>query len=130
MPGPATPQAGYWKSRPRAPAVGTVLGPADAIAEGSGKEYKFGQGHSAFRMFVVRHGGEVFGYLNICPHYSSPLNIAEDQFMTDDGTSVMCRRHFALFNAATGLCFSGACVGNSLDTIPVAIRDGLLEISA
>lgn len=123
------PNLAYWTTRPRAPAPGTRLGPLSALGPEGTKEFVFGAGHSAFRMFVVNRGGQIRGYLNLCPHYSSPLNIKEDEFLSSDGTALMCRRHFALFRLEDGMCFSGACEGKMLDPVPVTVRDGEIEIA-
>ncbi len=119
----------YWRTRPRAPLPGTRLGPVSALGPEGTKEFVFGVGPSAFRMFVVYCEGRINGYLNLCPHYSSPLNIEDDKFLSPDGDALMCRRHFALFRIEDGMCFSGACVGKALDRIPVTLRDGEIEIT-
>jgi len=117
-----------WRTRAFAPAVGERLGPLDAVADGGAKEYVFGVGLNRFRMFVVRKGQRVFGYLNICPHYSLPLNHREDEFLTRDGDRIMCRQHLALFAIEDGRGLEGACDGRALDIIPVTVRDGELFI--
>ena len=117
-----------WRTRPNAPPPGTVLGPLDAIPEGRSKEYTFGPGIMAFRMFVVRKGDEVFGYLNICPHYSLPLNHRPDEFVTRDGTRIRCTQHRALFRIEDGACLDGACEGRALDPVPVTVQDGQLVL--
>ena len=119
----------YWRTRPRAPATGTVLGPLAEIAVGAAREYVFGQGPSAFRMFVVRlDGDDLRGYLNLCPHYSLPLNKAPHDFLSADGQALLCSRHFALFRKDDGLCTSGACDGERLDPVPVSLEGGMLVI--
>lgn len=119
----------YWKTRPRAPQPGTRLGPISALGPDGTKEFVFGAGPSAFRMFVVYHDGRLNGYLNLCPHYSSPLNVRDDEFLSTDGTHLMCRRHFALFRIEDGMCVSGACIGKLLDKVPVILSDGEIEIA-
>jgi nitrite reductase/ring-hydroxylating ferredoxin subunit len=123
-----TPQPDLWKKRPFAPAVGAVLGPLEAIGDGEAKEYTFGVGIAAFRMFVVRRGEGVFGYVNQCPHYSLPLNHRPDRFLTRSGDKIMCTQHLALFRIEDGACLDGACEGRSLDPVPVAVRDGQILI--
>jgi nitrite reductase/ring-hydroxylating ferredoxin subunit len=119
-----------WTRHPYAPAVGTELGPADAIPDGQGREYVFGPDHEAFRMFVVRRGHEVFGYVNVCPHFSLRLNYRANQFTTRDG-EILCSMHFALFRLDDGVCIDGACPGRALDPVPVAIAPGgVLHIAA
>ena len=117
-----------WRTRPFAPAVGARLDPLDAVEDGSAKEYVFGVGLNRFRMFVVRKGQRVFGYLNLCPHYSLPLNHRADEFLTRDGDRIMCRQHLALFAIEDGRGLEGACEGRGLDVIPVSVRAGEMII--
>ena len=124
---PADPTA--WLRHAHAPSPGAELGPVDAIPDGQGREYVFGPDHDAFRMFVVRRGLEVFGYLNICPHFSLRLNYRANQFTTRDG-EILCSMHFALFRFDDGVCLEGACPGRSLDPVPVEVTpDGTLRIA-
>lgn len=118
-----------WRTRPNAPLPGTPLFPLDAIPAGCAREVRFGRGRSAFSMFVVRlEDGGVRAYLNLCPHFSLPLNHAPDAFL--HGGDILCRQHFALFRADTGACFSGACEGRSLTAIPIRVSaEGLLTIA-
>ena len=117
-----------WMARPQAPAVGTVLGLMDHFVDGSGREFVFGAGLNAFRMLVVRQGSRVFGYVNLCPHYSLPLNVRADEFLSRDGTRIMCRRHLAIFAIEDGQCIEGACVGSVLDKVPLQI-DALGQVA-
>ena len=121
-------RAPTWRLRPRAPMPGTVLGPAAAIADGEGREYRFGAGPSAFSMLVVRRGEAVRGYLNLCPHFSLPLNARAGQFTDPERGLVMCFNHFALFRFEDGACIEGACEGEALDPVPVEIVEGLIRI--
>jgi nitrite reductase/ring-hydroxylating ferredoxin subunit len=122
-------QSAYWLTRPLAPAPGTVLGRCDDVPPDGSKEFVFGSGPGAFRMFVVRNGVNWFAYLNLCPHYSLPLNVRPDEFLSRDGTRIMCRRHLAIFRMEDGLCIDGACSGSTLDAIPVSVDPaGMLKI--
>jgi nitrite reductase/ring-hydroxylating ferredoxin subunit len=118
----------YWRLRPRAPSPGTVLGPLDEIPEGKGREYVFGRGKSAFSMFVVRRGPEVWGYLNICPHFSLPLNYRAGEFMNEEGSLIRCSMHFAEFRIEDGYCVAGAAESCFLDPVPVEVMEGLVRI--
>ena len=124
-----TPDPELWKKRPYAPQPGQVLGPFDEIPDGRAKEYIFGVGVNAFRMFVVRQGSEAYGYVNQCPHYSLPLNHRPDQFLSRSGDKIMCTQHLALFRIEDGACLDGACDGRALDPVPVVVRDGQLSIA-
>lgn len=110
-----------WEGRPYAPEHGTLLGSLDDIADGACREYSFGLGIHAFRMFVIRRGTLAAAYLNLCPHYSLPLNHRDGEFLTRDGNRIMCRQHLALFDIDTGQCLDGACEGQGLIAIPVTV---------
>jgi nitrite reductase/ring-hydroxylating ferredoxin subunit len=81
----------------------------------------FGRGKSAFSMFVIRKGSQVWGYLNICPHFSLPLNYRAGQFMNEDATLIRCSMHFAEFRIEDGFCVSGAAENCYLDPVPLHI---------
>jgi nitrite reductase/ring-hydroxylating ferredoxin subunit len=117
-----------WRLRPRAPLPGTVLGPLEEIPDGAAKEYIFGRGITVFSMFVVRRGTTVFGYLNICPHYSSPLNHRKGEFLNEDGSRIRCTMHFAEFRIEDGHGVSGAAEGCWLDPVPVRVDNGMIMI--
>ena len=118
----------YWRLRPRAPAIGTVVAPLDAVPDRQGREFLFGRGSAAFSMFVVRHGEMVRGYLNLCPHFSLKLNQRGDEFVNADGSLIRCTMHFAEFRIEDGLCIAGACEGSFLDPVPVTIHNGQIVI--
>lgn len=109
---------------------GTVLAPLADIPDGKGKEFVFGRGKSAFSMFVVRRGTEVWGYLNICPHFSLPLNYRAGEFTNDDGTLIRCSMHFAEFRIEDGYCVAGAAESCFLDPVPVEVVEGQVRIRA
>ena len=108
---------------------GTVLGPLADIADGDAKEYIFGRGTTVFSMFVVRRGREVYGYLNICPHYSSALNYRAGQFMSEDKSHIRCTMHFAEFRIEDGYGVRGAAERCWLDPVPVHVEGDNIVIS-
>jgi nitrite reductase/ring-hydroxylating ferredoxin subunit len=127
IPTPGDPTA--WRRHPHAPPPGTEFGLAGAIPDGQGREFSFGPAYDGFHMFVVRRGPDVFGYLNVCPHFSLRLNYRANQFTTRDG-EILCSMHFALFRLDDGLCIAGACPGRSLDPVAVEVTaDGTLRIA-
>ena len=122
------PDPDYLRSRPRAPAPGTPLGPLDQIANHDAREFVFGKGRSAFSMFVVRRDEAVWGYLNICPHVSLPLNFREGEFMNETRDRIRCTMHYAEFRIEDGFCIAGAAEKCFLEPVPVVNRDGFLFI--
>ena len=122
------PDPTLWRLRPRAPQPGAVLGRLEDIPDGHAKEYVFGRGTTVFSMFVVRRGEDVYGYLNICPHYSSPLNHRADQFLNEDKTLIRCTSHFAEFRIDDGYGVRGAAEQCWLDPVPVQVENGMIVI--
>jgi nitrite reductase/ring-hydroxylating ferredoxin subunit len=121
-------QTEFWKFRPNVPPPGHVLGRAETIAENSAREFVVGRGRNAFRLFVVRRHERFHAYLNLCPHFSLPLNHAPDQFLNQG--YIECAQHFARFEVDGGRCVVGACEGEHLTSIPVAVNaEGSLVIA-
>lgn len=119
-----------WQNLPHAPAPGTKLGLLAEVGD-SGREFVFGQGLAAFRLFVIAlPDGGVRAFVNRCPHYSLPLNVRQDQFLTRDGAHIMCRQHLALFDRESGACRSGAAEGTMLTPVPLILNaQGLIAIA-
>jgi nitrite reductase/ring-hydroxylating ferredoxin subunit len=107
---------------------GTPLGPLEDIPDGDAREYVFGRGTTVFSMFVVRRAAEVFGYLNICPHYSSPLNNREGEFLSEDKSHIRCTSHYAEFRIEDGYGVRGAAQHCWLDPVPVHVENGMIVI--
>lgn len=79
-------------------------------------------------LFAVRQGETAFVYVNSCPHLGAPLNWREDDFLSADGSVVICATHGATFAPATGLCLSGPCRGAALERVPVRLEEGVIFV--
>jgi nitrite reductase/ring-hydroxylating ferredoxin subunit len=110
-----------WQTLPSAPARGSALGKRDDIPDGSGREVAFGEGKDAFRVLLLRRGETVWGYLNVCPHFSIPLNYEPQKFLTFDGEVLMCAHHTAFFHFEDGQCFDGPCEGARLTPVEIVV---------
>lgn len=82
------------------------------------------------RLCVVRQGGEVFVWLNDCPHEHRPMEFRQDQFLSGDGGHIVCYAHSAHFDLRSGHCFAGPCMGQHLIAVPAQVRDGAVWIAA
>lgn len=102
----------------------------DDIAEPGAKGFTFDVDGGRREVFVVRRLGHLFAYENACPHIGTPLDFMPDQFLTRDRKHLLCSTHGALFEIATGLCIHGPCKGRSLRVLPVALRDGMIVLTA
>jgi naringenin degradation protein FdeD len=88
-----------------------------------------GAGEWPLRGFVVRAGAQLRGYVNSCPHAGHPLDLRPQQFLTADGTLILCSSHGALFEKATGYCVAGPCVGRSLTSVPLQVKCGFVLLA-
>jgi nitrite reductase/ring-hydroxylating ferredoxin subunit len=122
------PDPTLWRTRPRAPLPGTLLGALEDIPDGDAREFVFGRGTTVFSMFVVRRAANVFGYLNICPHYSSPLNCRAGEFLNEDRSYIRCTMHYAEFRIEDGYGVRGAAENCWLDPVPVYVNEGMIVI--
>jgi nitrite reductase/ring-hydroxylating ferredoxin subunit len=67
-------------------------------------------------------------YVNSCPHLGVPLDWLPGQFLTTDGTRIMCATHGAEFRISDGHCVKGPCRGEALTKVPYTVRDDLIMI--
>jgi nitrite reductase/ring-hydroxylating ferredoxin subunit len=101
-----------------------TLCPLESIPDPGAREFRAVVDGEKRRVFVVRKGGQVFGYVNSCPHVGAPLNLEDDKFLDLFQTSILCANHFALFDIESGACTRGPCNGRSLQPFPVEIQGG------
>jgi nitrite reductase/ring-hydroxylating ferredoxin subunit len=80
--------------------------------------------------FVLRaDDGSVHAYVNECAHRAQPVDLGDGKLWRRDG-SIECQAHGALFEARTGRCVGGPCLGGSLKALPVEERDGAVWLLA
>ena len=96
---------------------------------GGARGFTIGGAAWPLRGFVVRVGDRVYGYLNRCPHAGHPLDLRPQQFLTPDGTLILCSSHGALFEKVSGYCVAGPCAGRSLTTVPLQVRCGFVLLA-
>jgi nitrite reductase/ring-hydroxylating ferredoxin subunit len=91
--------------------------------------FRLGRGEWPLRGFVVRLEDGVRAYVNRCAHLDNPLNYLPHEFLTPDGSMILCYVHGALFEKRTGYCVAGPCAGLSLIGLPVRIDSGYVLLS-
>ena len=77
-----------------------------------------------WRVVLVRWDRKLYGYVNVCPHQHGPLDWEAGQFLDPSGTRLICGKHGALFDIATGACIDGPCAGARLERVALAVLDG------
>ena len=77
-----------------------------------------------WHILVVRWDRKLYGHVNQCPHQEGPLDWEPDQFLDPAGTRLICGKHGALFEIATGEYVEGSCAGAALQSVRLAVMDG------
>ena len=115
-------------ANPAAPPPGAPLCRLDELADPGARGFSWRADDALFAGFVVRRGGQVFGYVDRCPHAGFPLALAEPPYLTRDGRAILCQSHGALFDPATGRCLAGPGRVGPLVPWPVVLGDdGLIR---
>jgi nitrite reductase/ring-hydroxylating ferredoxin subunit len=79
-------------------------------------------------LFAVRRQGQVFVYVNSCPHLGLPLEPVPDRFLDRKGELIVCSAHGARFRIEDGACLSGPCQGDVLEAVAAEIVDGIVWV--
>jgi len=94
-------------------------GSAGFVVERDGRRLAF---------MAVRREGEVFVYVNRCPHRGLPLDFTPGRFLDSGHTHILCANHGALFRIEDGFCVAGPCAGASLRRPEMEVRDGTVYL--
>jgi nitrite reductase/ring-hydroxylating ferredoxin subunit len=116
-------------SEPRQIDVERVICRLADLRESAARGFSMGVGDWPLRGFVVRIKDQVRGFINTCPHARHPLNFKPNEFLTLDGSLILCASHGALFEKLTGYCVAGPCAGQSLRTVPLEVSDGYVLLA-
>jgi nitrite reductase/ring-hydroxylating ferredoxin subunit len=103
-----------------------TLGPLELVVDGRARNFVIELRAGRFHGFIVRRGETVHGYVDRCPHMGLPLARDLDEYVTPDGTLLMCAWHGAMFRIEDGYCVGGPCGGASLQPWPVSVREGMI----
>jgi nitrite reductase/ring-hydroxylating ferredoxin subunit len=81
----------------------------------------FEQGVGARSAFIGRKAGRLIAYANVCRHNPVELDLFEDRTaavrlapIAEDGVSLTCMSHGAIFRVSDGECTLGPCYGQAL----------------
>jgi nitrite reductase/ring-hydroxylating ferredoxin subunit len=93
-----------------------------AITDGEARLFEREEGKERIGVVVVRDGDAFHAYVNRCPHFSIPLDIG--QGIKTFRKHLLCVNHYAVFRFEDGACVEGPCLGASLHSVPLTVRDG------
>lgn len=109
---------------------GQVITIAQSLAEGETTVFQYcDEAGMPSEGLVVRYEGRLHAFKNMCRHQPLTLDYGDGDFLTDDGSYLLCRNHGALFEPDTGLCVSGPCTGASLKSFPVEETPAGLQVT-
>jgi len=74
------------------------------------------------KIFIVRKEDSITAFINRCPHTGAPLNWQPDQFLDINNQYIQCSLHMAIFDAQSGQCISGPCVGDRLQPVEIKVQ--------
>lgn len=103
----------------------TVLCRLDEIGNPGGRGFRVGKRE---RLFVIRNGGSIYGYINLCPHQGTTLDWKPDTFLTVEKDYIICGTHGALFTIRQGVCVNGPCQGRRLAPVKLRIENSLVML--
>ncbi|MEO7917389.1 MAG: Rieske 2Fe-2S domain-containing protein [Dokdonella sp.] len=75
-----------------------------------------------WNLILLRRGGQVYAYHNVCSHAGRRLDYAPGQFLVR-GESLICAAHGATFDVCSGLCRGGP-GGGGLTPVAIRVDDG------
>lgn len=94
------------------------------VVEGSSRGFSVTEaGGRRTCVFVVKRGGQVWAYVDLCPHLQAPMAWRKDAYLNGEGTRIVCSAHGALFDISTGRGISGPALGLELTSVPIEVND-------
>jgi nitrite reductase/ring-hydroxylating ferredoxin subunit len=103
--------------------------PTSDLPPGRTLKFAVAWGGRAVEGFIVNHDGAYGAYVNRCPHAGTTLDLWPNEFLSEDGRSLICATHGAVFAPATGACIAGPCAGDGLTPLPVRVDGDVLVVS-
>jgi nitrite reductase/ring-hydroxylating ferredoxin subunit len=103
--------------------------PLAEVPPGRTAKFRLACGGRTVEGFVVNHAGRVHAYINRCPHVGTPLDLWPNEFLAEDGQTLICSTHGALYEPASGYCTAGPCAGDALTRLPLRIEGHDLVVS-
>jgi nitrite reductase/ring-hydroxylating ferredoxin subunit len=77
-----------------------------------------------WHIVVIRWDRKLYAYANVCPHQGVHLDWEREQFLDGAGERLVCGKHGAMFDVATGECVDGPCRGDRLEPVRLSVLDG------
>jgi nitrite reductase/ring-hydroxylating ferredoxin subunit len=111
------------------PVTGFKVCSLGEIPDGGGRIFQFSTEQVNFGLLVLRSGDCCYGYINRCPHFGVPLATCDSQLIYEQNHWVKCNVHYAKFRWQDGFCEAGDCEGESLQSVPLEVKNGQILVS-
>jgi nitrite reductase/ring-hydroxylating ferredoxin subunit len=102
--------------------------PLTALPPGQTAKFQLRCGTRTVEAFIVNHAGGLYAYVNRCPHVGTPLDLWPNEFFAEDGQTLICSTHGALYEPASGHCTAGPCAGDALTPLPLRQEGDLVVV--
>ena len=99
------------------------------LPPGRTAKFRLRCGARTVEAFVVNHAGSFHAYVNRCPHVGTPLDLWPNEFFAEDGRTLICATHGALYEPTTGSCTAGPCAGDALTPLPLRREAEVIVVS-
>jgi nitrite reductase/ring-hydroxylating ferredoxin subunit len=111
------------------PASGFKVGALEEIPDGGGRIFQFPTAQGELCLLVLRSDDCCYGYINRCPHFGVPLATCDSQLLYESNHWIKCNVHYARFRWMDGFCEAGECAGESLQRVPLEVRNGKVLVA-
>ena len=110
-------------------AAAPVLGRLPDFPDGAAAPASYRDGGREVAVLVVRRGGELRAYLDLCPHQFLPLTWRGRKVLSVDGKRLRCSNHGAEFAVSDGRGVSGPGSACGLTPVPLLVDpDGTVRV--
>lgn len=97
------------------PPLNVFVSDAQTLELGQARVFRFRRGRRTLEGFVLREAAGLVAYANECPHWHVDLDLGMGDFWDEETGKILCKNHGALFDAGSGICELGPCVGLALE---------------
>ena len=85
-------------------------------------------GFDTAEAILVSLADGIVAFENYCPHWRD-VRLDKGSGATVRGDELVCEKHGATFEAATGYCTHGPCEGATIDELEVTVADGAVYLT-
>lgn len=100
-----------------------VLAKISEVKNNRWYEYSLQTDNGLTSIMLIKNGGDYLAFKNLCPHQGRRMDYAVGKFLLTELGNIVCPAHGAEFNAETGLCTNGPCIGQSLQTVKIKTNE-------